>query len=345
MKKTVFGTLPDGREVYLYEISAGNLKAEILDYGAALQSLVFAGEDGRRTDVVLGYRNIEAYTDNPACMGCIVGPSANRIANGRFEIEGHTYQLAINDRTNNLHSDLNNGTHKRIWNVTGFADDGITMHLEMPDGDLGFPGNRIFEVRYDITNDGLNITYRFHSDAATLFNPTNHSYFNVSGHNSGTVDGQILQLNCHKFTPIAENILPEGTVEPVSEAFDFTSGALIGENRKMTDQQLERAGGFDHNFVIDGYDGTLRYFGSLESPETGIVMKCYTTMPGVQVYTGNFLGSTDGKDGAEYHSFDGVCLETQFFPNAINVEEFISPVAEANQWYRQQTRYEFSSRK
>lgn len=337
MKKEVFGCLGN-RTVSRYVLQKGILEAAVLDFGAALQSLKVTDGQGRTTDVVLGYRDLTGYLDNPACMGCVIAPSANRIEAGAFEIDGVRYQLDINDRTNNLHSHLEKGAHKRLWDVISCSDDGITLQLEMQDGELGFPGNRTIQVTYQLSEDALTISYRIYSDARTLWNPTNHSYFNLSGHNSGTVLDQKLQLCCHCFTPSRSDLIPTGELAPVENTpFDFTAGMTIGEGIHCEHPQLVIGGGYDHNFCIDDADGTLRKCAVLSSEDTGITMTCLTTLPGVQVYTANFLGSDQGKDGAVYGGNDGVCLETQFYPNAVNMEQFASPVVDGGQWHECQT--------
>ncbi len=338
MKKQLHGITADGQEVFRYQIGKGALQAEISQYGAALLSLKFNG-----TDVVLGYDSLGGYFDNPACMGCVVVPSANRIRGAQFIIDGIRYQIDRNEGENNLHSHLTNGSFNRVWSEVDADEESVTLSLKMKDGELGFPGNREFTVTYSIVEGcTFRITYSISTDKDTVFNPTNHSYFNLSGHNSGTTLDHQLLLNCHYYTPVAQDKIPLGELAEVKDTpFDFTEFKMVGRDIRNEDEQLKIGNGYDHNLVIDDHDGSLRWFASLKSEKTGIVMKGYTTQPGVQLYTGNYLGSDNGKDGAKYKENDGLCLETQYYPNAINQESFEKPLAKAGDSTVSITEYRF----
>ncbi len=343
MNREHFGKSPKGEEVSLYTLKNERITARITDFGATLVSLVVKDARGEDRDVVLGYRSLEPYFDNPACMGATIAPCANRTANASYVIDGVRYQMSINDGNNNLHSDLVNGAHKRVWSLKNETDSSLTFELEMADGDLGFPGNRTINVTYGISEGTLSIEYRIRSDKTTVFNPTNHSYFNLSGHDSSDILDDWLKLDCTCFTPVVAGSIPDGSIlEVKGTPMDFTEGKTIGRDFDLNYEQLKLTNGYDHNFVIDGYDGTLRHFATLKSNKTGIVLDGYTTMPGVQVYAGNFVESDEGKNGASYRAHDGVCLETQFFPNSANQEGFVSPVINGNEEYCYRTEYRFS---
>ncbi len=342
--KKEFGKTLKGELATIYAIGNEDMCAEITDFGATLVKLWVRDSNGKKTDVVLGHEKLDGYFDNPECMGSTIAPSANRIFGARFEIDGVEYKLALNDGgINNLHSDLNNGGHKRVWTLKEMTNDSLLFALEMADGELGFPGNRKMTVRYTVDKTTLRIEYTVSSDKKTVFNPTNHSYFNVAGHASGSVFSHKLKLDCDYFTPVRAGLVPTGEIAEVKGTpFDFTTEKTIGEDFDLNCEQLALTKGYDHNFVINGYDGSLKHFARLSSDETGIVLDGFTTMPGVQVYTGNYVNADEGTDNVHYDENDGVGLETQFFPNAVNQPDFISPVIDADREYHYVTEYAFS---
>lgn len=318
MIKTVkpFGRV-NGRETYIYTISNGVITAEICDFGATLIRLHFDG-----VNVVCGYDSVEPYILNDSYMGAIVLPNANRIRNACFTLNGKQYHLRVNNGPNNLHSSLPGGSAQSIWNVVNYSETELTLQLDYKDGELGFPGNRSFKVTYALKDDRLSITYCRISDQDTVFNPTNHSYFNLNGH--GTILDHILQLNCSYTTPNDENSCPVGDiVEVAGTPFDFREPKAIGRDINAENQQLEYGKGYDHNWLIDGFDGSLLLAGELYSSETSIALQTYTTMPGIQVYTANYL------DNDKYSPRDAVCLETQFTPDAINLDNMVKPIIKA----------------
>ncbi len=307
----------NGQETYLYTISNDILTAEICDFGATLIRLHFDG-----VNVVCGYDSVDRYILNDSYMGAIVLPNANRIRDARFTLNGQQYHLRVNNGPNNLHSSLPGGSAQSIWKVVNYSETELTLQLDYKDGELGFPGNRSFKVTYAVKGDRLSITYCRISDQDTVFNPTNHSYFNLNGH--GTVLNHILQLNCSHMTPNDENSCPVGNiVEVEGTPFDFRYPKAIGRDIDEENQQLAYGKGYDHNWLIDDFDGSLILAGELYSPETGIALQTYTTMPGIQVYTANYL------DNDKYHPRDAVCLETQFTPDAINLDNMVKPIIKA----------------
>ncbi len=307
----------NGQETYLYTISNDILTAEICDFGATLIRLHFDG-----VNVVCGYDSVNRYILNDSYMGAIVLPNANRIRDARFTLNGQEYHLRVNNGPNNLHSSLPGGSAQSIWKVVNYSETELTLQLDYKDGELGFPGNRSFKVTYAVKGNRLSITYCRLSDQDTVFNPTNHSYFNLNGH--GTVLNHILQLNCSHTTPNDENSCPVGDIVAVEGTpFDFREPKTIGRDINEENQQLAYGKGYDHNWLIDDFDGSLILAGELYSPETGIALQTYTTMPGIQVYTANYL------DNDKYCPRDAVCLETQFTPDAINLDNMVKPIIKA----------------
>ena len=325
MEKRIFGALENGEKVFAYTIENGHLKAEILDYGCIIRKLYY-----KNTDVVLGLEHLESYVKTTSGMGAAIVPSANRIANASFKIDGQPVYLEVNEGKNNLHSHSTQGGHKRLWRLIKHTVNKIVFSLDYSDMELGLPGNRSFKVSYELSDeDELKITYEMVSDAKTLFNPTNHSYFNLNG--QGTVNNHLMKLNCDYFTPSYPDNIPTGEIRSVEGTpFDFHDMKVISENMDMSYQQLINGRGYDHNILINDYDGSLRYLATLKGDITGITMDCYTTQPGVQLYGGNYLDESDGINGAVYHGQEGICLETQFTPDAVNKENFVSPLAEKN---------------
>ncbi len=337
-----FGYTPNNEEVNLYTIKGNKLKAKIMNFGACLVNLYFPSKEGEEKDVVLAYESLEGYFDNPSCMGCVVAPLANRTANASFKINGETFYLDDNDNGNNLHTHSQLGAHKRLWQVVDYQENSLSLQLEMSDMELGLPGNRTMMVTYEIVEDTLEINYSIVSDKDTAFNPTNHSYFNLGGCESGSIFDHYLILKGSYFTPDREGSIPSGAIEAVKDTpFDFTVAKKIGRDFDLTYPQLALTNGYDHNYAVDNYDGSLKYVGTLGNKETCIEMEVYTTQPGVQLYTGNYVGGEKGKYGVEYQPHDGVCLETQFFPNSLNQENFVAPLVEKNKKKEYKTCYKF----
>ncbi len=341
VQKEFFGRMQDGREVSIYTIRTERLMAKVSDLGALLVSLETPDRDGAMKDIVLGYDDVEHYMDNPACFGAVVGPNANRIDGAAFTIDGEEYHLPVNERGNNLHSDKL--FYKRLFNAD-MGENSVTFVLGLPDGDAGFPGNRIFTITYILTEEDLRIEYRAKSDKKTVINLTNHSYFNLAGEDSGSIADQILQLNCSNTTKVREDLIPTGEIVSVKGTpFDFTAPKPIGRDIDEEDQQLQFGGGYDHNFVIDGYtgDGSLLKAGEVCDPASGRVMEVLTTVPGVQFYTANGMCVEGGKGGKTYGSRSAYALETQFFPDNVHHANFPQAIFGLDTEYESVTVYRF----
>ena len=342
LKKKLWGNYK-GENVYLYTLkNANGMMVTVSNFGATLTSILIPDGD-KYADVVLGYNGLRGYADeNTAYVGCVVAPNGNRIARGRCLIEGREYHLDVNNGVNNLHTHFELGASKQLMAVEE-SDDRIVFCCHFADMSAGLPGERDFSVSYQLDDDNrLIITYSMHSDRTTIFNPTHHSYFNLAGHDQGSVFEQKLQLNADYYTPVDETLIPTGEIRKVEDSpFDFRKAKAIGQDFDLNDEQLRIGKGYDHNFVLNDYDGTLRCFGSLKDEKSGREMRCYTTQPGVQVYTANYLERTDGKEGVHYHPNDGICLETQYFPDNINQSAFISSILPANKTTEYQTVYQF----
>lgn len=343
VEKKLWGTDAEGREYSLYTITSesGRLQAQVSDLGAVLVRLFTPNRSGVKKDIVLGFEDVEHYLLNPPSFGATVGPNANRIANASFEIDGVTYHLPVNNGVNNLHSDKK--FYKRLF-AAQVGQNSVTFSISLPDGDAGFPGNRDFQITYTLTDDEIRIDYRADSDKKTILNLTNHSYFNLAGEDAGSILDQELQLDCTYFTPVVKGAIPTGELRAVAGTpLDFRTSKPIGRDIAVEDEQLALVGGYDHNFVIDGYreDGVLRRAGEAYDPSTGRVMEVLTTTPGIQFYTSNTLSQEGGKEGRTYGPRSAFALETQFFPDSIHHENFPSPVFGSEKPYIQATVYRF----
>ena len=337
-----FGMTRDGHKASLYVLeNASGMRAAVSDFGALLVKLEVPDQSGKLRDVVLGYDSVQEYEVNMPFFGAIIGPVANRTGNAKFTLHGKTYQLLVNDGKNNLHSDPVSGFHKRMWTAQP-GDDCITFTLDSPDGDMGFPGNKHCAVTYVLTREnGLEIHYRVTSDADCPVNMTNHSYFNLMGQGQGTIESHKLQLAADYFTRADQESIPTGQILPVAGTpMDFTTMQVVGERIDSDYDQLNFAGGYDHNWVLQNH-GNLEKVAQVEDDASGIVMDAYTDLPGVQFYAGNFIGEQTGKGGAAYHDRSAFCLESQFYPNAVNEPDFPSPVVKAGHTYHTETSYRF----
>ena len=303
----------------------------LTDAGAAVVCLFFRG-----TDVVLGWDTAQEYFPNPGSFGATVGRSANRIGAAAFTLNGRRYELAKNDGENNLHSGPD-GYHNRQWTAKEVTANRAVFCLDSPDGDQGYPGRLRVSVTYTLEDDdSVHIVYEGVSDADTVVNLTNHAYFNLNGHKAGTAMGHRLRINADAFTPVAPGLIPTGELRKVEGTpFDFRTAKPIGRDSGADDEQLRLGGGYDHNFALQG-EG-FRTAAELTGDKTGITLTVETDCPGVQLYTGNFLNGARGKGGAAYEKRSAVCLETQYFPNAVNEPGFASPVVKAGVPFRSET--------
>lgn len=339
----LFGKYKDGRDILLYTISnEKGMQAAVSNMGAALVKLLVPDREGRTADVVLGFDKGEDYFDNDCFIGTVIGPSANRIGKASFQLNGVTCQLDVNDGENNLHSHKENGYHKQLWNGE-ISDNSVTFNLEDHDGNMGFPGNKKISVTYTLDEEnGLTLHYHGYSDQLTVLNLTNHTYFNLDGHDSGRIVDHELWIGASGYTPVIPGSIPTGEIAPVAETpMDFTKFKKVGQDIGSSFDQLEFGGGYDHNWVIDGWDGGLRHFATVKAPVSGRVMKVYTTLPGVQFYAGNFISEQKGKDGAIYGPRMGLCLETQYYPDSPNRPEFPSCIFGGDREYDSVTVYRF----
>ena len=338
-----FGTAPCGEPVYLIELNNGTLSCEIITFGATIRSLVVPDRNGDPVDVVLGYDTLKEYVRNGGYLGATIGRFANRIAKGSFQLNGQTYTLATNNGNNHLHGGRNGFSH-RVWTITHVEGASVTLCLFSPDGEEGYPGNLTCSVQFALEDNGLSIHYHAKSNQDTLCNLTNHSYFNLAGHNSGSVLEQSMQIFAQNYTPSNPESIPYGTIEPVANTpMDLRTPTPIGAHIREDFHQLNNARGYDHNYVIDGAIGTLRTAAKAYSSVTGITMEAQTTLPGVHFYTANFIPKRcRGKSGCNYGPQQAFCLETQFFPDAPNQPNFPSAVLRAGEEYDHTTMFSFS---
>lgn len=331
--RTPFGTL-DGRPISLVTLTDGAMSVELLPYGAAIRSIRVPDRDGKIVDVCLGYDTAEEYARQDACLGGTIGRCANRIGGAEFTIDGHTYPLTANEGKNQLHGGLV-GFHKKWWADT-IQGNRAVFTLDSPDGEEGFPGNLHVEVTYTLLGGVLTVDYSARSDRDTVVNLTNHAYFNLAGHDAGRVDDHRLTVRAESYTPAGSDNVPTGAIVLVEGTpLDLRHGAWVGET--ADDPFFAATRGFDHNLVLTGGGEAAE----LWCPRTGIGMALSTTLPGVQVYSAGFLTQRPGKDGAVYGQRHAICLEPQFFPDAVHHENFPSPVLRAGQEYRQTISYRF----
>ena len=342
--KKVFDTDKNtGKTVYEYTLENKNgMKAQILTFGAIIRRLWVPGEDGTLQDVVLGHDTLEPYYKNPGYLGAAIGPNANRIGNASFVIDGITYHVEENEGKNNLHSNDTEGYHCRMFEAEE-SENSLRLYLTDTDGQMGFPGNRTFEVIYTLTDaNELRMDYHATSDKNTVLNPTNHSYFNLAGQDAGSIEDHELKLYASNYTPTLPGSIPTGEIATVKGTpMDFTESKRIGKEIGEDFEQLKLAGGYDHNWVIDDFDGQLKLVAEVKDPKTSRIMRVFTNLPGIQFYAGNFLGEQQGKDGAAYHDRVGLALETQVFPDSINKENFPNAVFGPDRMYASTTVYQF----
>ena len=336
--KEFFGVLPTGQKAHLYTITAGGLTAAVTDYGASLVRLLVPDKAGTLADVVLGYDDANGYrTANGAALGATVGRNANRIGGSAFELNGTSCRLTPNEGVNNLHSGPD-FYFQRMWTLVNQTEDAVTLRLESPHGDQGFPGNAIIDVTYRLDSaGGLHIIYDAVSDRDTVFNLTNHSYFNLSGHEkTDAAMEQILTIPGRFFCPDDAKNIPTGELRNVAGTpMDFRSPKPIGRDIAMDYEPLHLQGGYDHNWEVFCNPCAI-----LTDPSSGRTMSVYTDCPGIQLYAGNFLDET-GKGGTHYGKRSGIALETQFYPDAIHHPEWPQPVIPAGGKYHSETIYRF----
>jgi aldose 1-epimerase len=345
MQKQLFGKTEDGQQVDLYILTNKNgVEAGITNYGGTVVWLKAPDRDGKRDDVVLGYDTLEGYATGKAYIGATVGRYANRIAHATFTLDGTTYTLAKNDGDNHLHG----GFSKRVWtakDVSGTAGQALELTYLSKDGEEGFPGNLPVKVVYTLTDaNELKIDYSATTDKDTVLNLTNHAYFNLAGQGSGDVLRQQIMIHADRFTPIDAVSIPTGELRSVKGTpFDFTSLTAIGARIDQDDQQLKLGRGYDHNWVLNNEKaGSLLLAAQAYDPRSGRLLEVWTTEPGIQLYTGNFLDGIHGRDGTLYNRRDAFCLETQHFPDSPNHPGFPTTELKPGQHFESTTVYKFS---
>jgi aldose 1-epimerase len=343
ISKKSFGKLPDGTEIEEYTL--GNAKgavAKVITYGATLTELWMPDRSGKNADVVLGFDHLEGYLGNHPFFGATIGRYGNRIAKGKFTLDGHEYSLYLNNGPNSLHGGKE-GFNRKVWKAepVGVSDGAaVKFTYVSKDGEEGYPGTLVTSVTYELTDDNaLKITYHASTDKPTVVNLTNHSYFNLSGAGTGDVLKEVLELDADRYTPVDDTLIPTGQLLPVEGTpYDFRKPTAIGARSA----EVPKLGGYDNNFVLDGETGKLQKAGSLYDPASGRHMELWTTEPGVQIYMSLGLdGSIKGIGGA-YQKYGAVCLETQHFPDSPNHANFPSTVVRPGKDYHSETVYKFS---
>lgn len=353
MKKTFLTNAPDGKEIFSYEIGTENLLVRVINFGAVCLDII-KHFDGEKTDIALGCSSIPEYFENSSCFGAIVGRNCNRIGGAKFTFDGKTYILENNDFGNNLHSGSDR-FNLRVYDVKKYTDDSITFSLDSKDGDQGFPHALHMEVTYTVSGDALIIDYSAKADGRTIWNPTYHGYFNLD--DSENILNHEFSIHSEKITYSNEHAIPDGTFREIAGTpFDFRSPMKFGEHIEDSYDELKFAGGYDHNFVLEHDDSLISKKYSLKETEESDELKVYeacrlssgnrsvtvfTDLPGIQIYTGNYIeNGTKGKNGKIYNRRKGVAMETQFFPNAVNIPSFEQPVIDDSRVFRHRTVYE-----
>jgi len=339
----------EGRPVKLYTLSNGEgMNVRISDYGGVVVGIDVPDRDGTTADVCLGFDKIEDYVEKSPYFGCITGRYANRIAGGKFSIDGTEYTLAKNNGENHLHGG-NKGFDKYIWDAVPSKDGdevSLTLTWTSPDGDEGYPGALSCKVVYTLTADqGVKIDYEATTDKPTVLNLTNHAYFNLKGNGEGRILDHEMQILADRFVSTDDAGIPLGPLAKVEGTpFDFRESTAIGERIDQENEQLKNGIGYDHNWVIkDSRDGKLQHVATVTEPKSGRVLKVHTTEPGLQFYCGNYLDDLEGKGGKIYPHRGGFCLEAQTFPDSPNRPEYPSPLLKPGETYTQTTIYQFDT--
>lgn len=346
--KQPFGKTTAGTPVEIYTLKDANAEIRIMTYGGIVQSVKIPDRKGHVDDVVLGFDSVEGYEKNPGpYFGALIGRYANRIGNGEFKLDGHTYTLPKNDHGNTLHGGTV-GFDKVVWKAKEIPD-GIELTHVSPNGDQGFPGTLTAVVKYTLAGNALHIDYSATTDKDTVVNLTNHSYWNLSGQGNGTILHDELKINATDFTPVNSKLIPTGALEPVAGTpLDFRKLTAIGSRISDKNQQLQYAGGYDFNWVLNKREKPTPAFAEaaeVYDPNSGRVLTVWTTQPGLQVYTSNFLdGTIKGKDGMTYLHRGAIALETQHYPDSPNQPKFPSTELKPGQRYHQLTEFRFSTR-
>ena len=347
ISKTFYGTLPDGRDVHTLSLRNSNgMQVDIITYGATVTRILVPDRNNNFGDVVLGYDTLDKYIDDEFYLGAAIGRFANRIARGRFVLNGKEYNLPLNNNGNHLHGGPG-GLQKVLWNIlpaNDYQSDSVKLNHISKDGEGGYPGELNVSAVFSLNESNeLAIHFEASSDKPTILNLAHHSYFNLSGNPSSSIDDHQLEINADAYTPIMPNGIPAGSIDKTENTpMDFRSAKKVGERIGDNFDQLTAAGGYDHNYVLNGGADKITKSASLYEPFSGRYMELFTDQPGLQLYTGNFLKDTAGKDGIVFRRRSGLCLETQNFPDAPNHSNFPSAVLNEGELYSKTTVYKFS---
>jgi aldose 1-epimerase len=350
VSKAPWGKTADGKPVEIFTLSDKELTVRVTTFGARVVSIEAPDRNGKKADVALGYNEVVGYeADKSTYFGSIVGRYGNRLAKGTFSIDGNAYHVPLNNNGNSLHGGTLGFDHL-VWTGKEIPG-GVEMSLVSPDGDMGFPGELTAHVRYTLEGDQLRIHYSATTTKATVVNLTNHTYFNLAGDGSGTILDQIMMIDADRYTPVDGGLIPTGELAPVAGTpFDFRTPTAIGKRIDETNEQLKLGGGYDHNWVLNGYspkDGahTLHLAAKAFDPASGRTLTVTTTEPGVQFYSGNFLdGTYTGKTGVKYQKHFGFCLETQHFPDSPNHPGFPPTLLKPGETVHSETVFTFGVR-
>ncbi len=347
--KELFGKLADGTEIHRWSLENGGTRLKVLSYGGIVQSLELPDRHGRYRNVSLGFAGIEEYVASSPYFGALIGRYGNRLADGRFALDGEIHQLSVNDGENSLHGGAE-GFDKRVWDIEPFTDGpdvGLYLSYVSADGEMGYPGTLKVKVTYTLTGQGdWRIDYEATTDKVTVVNLTSHVYWNLAGEGSGPVHDHELEIAAARYTPVGPGLIPTGELTEVAGTpFDFRTAKTIGEDLRNADQQLLYAKGFDHNWALDkGSTDRPEHIATLKDPSSGRTLRISTTEPGVQFYSGNFLdGTLVGTGGAVYRQGDALCLETQHHPDSPNRPDFPSTVLRPGETYRSTTVHSFDA--
>ncbi len=344
--KVLIGKMNNGEEVYKFLLKNKDCEIEIISLGAIITSIKVPDKNGKLLDVALGFNSLEPYLNEHPYFGAIIGRYANRIDNGKFTVDDVEYNLALNNNGTSLHGGIK-GFDKVNWKVVSYDDKtytSIKLNYLSKDMEEGYPGNLNVYVTYKLTNENeLVIQYNAETDKKTILNLTQHSYFNLSGESSGDVSDHNLEIYADSYLPVNEKIIPTGDIEKVQGTpFDFVKSKKIGRDINLDHYQLSLGNGYDHCWVLNDFDGSVRKIASAYSDQSGIQMDVYTDQPGVQLYTGNFLnGSISSKQGSKYEKRSGFCLETQHFPDSPNKESFPNVYLKPGEVFKSKTVFKF----
>ena len=339
---TNFGKTKDGAAVTRYTITNKNgLSVSAIDYGANIVSLMVPDKNGILEDIVLGFDDVAGYEVNGCFFGAFIGRHGNRIGQAKFELNGKTYELEKNDGANNLHGGTP-GYHQVMYQAST-TDNSVTFSRVSPDMEQGYPGNLDISLTYTLTDDDeLKLDYVTKSDQDTLCNLTNHSYFNLKGHKGGEITDHIVTIKANGFTRTSDDLIPDGSIVDVTDTpMDFRKPRRVADDIDSDYAPIVLAGGYDHNFVLDKPEGSFEKVAEVTEETSGRTMEVYTDLPGMQLYSGNFIEKENGKERQIYTKRTGICFETQYFPNSINVPEFTPCVLKAGDTFRSTTVYKF----